>query len=64
MCTGGIYMGGGVINYLSEYLEKKQQLFWEPFINNKIMKASLEKIPIFIMRKNLTLEGLEAMIMN
>lgn len=58
MCVGGIYLGGGVINYLSDHIAKKQDLFWKEFLNHDVMKGHLLKIPVYIMRKPLALEGL------
>jgi glucokinase len=57
---GGIYLGGGVINYLSDYIEKKQHIFWEHFLKHPQMREGvLEKIPVFLMRENPTLEAIE-----
>jgi glucokinase len=56
---GGIYVGGGVANYLAKHIERKQDIFWKHFLNNELMRESLlEKIPIHILRENPTLDGL------
>ena len=62
---GGIYIGGGVANYLSGYIEKKQDIFWKHFlIDNVISESILTKIPIYILRENPTLDALEAALLN
>lgn len=62
MCMGGIYLGGGVINILSEYIAKKQELFWKEFLNHDVMRDHLLKIPVFVMKKPLTLDGMQQMV--
>lgn len=59
---GGIYIGGGVSNYISGFIEKHQDLFWKHFLNSPMRESVLEKIPIYVMKENPTLDGLEAMI--
>jgi glucokinase len=61
---GGIYISGGVSNYISTYFETKQEIFWTHFLNNPMREAVLEKIPVYILRENPTLDGLEAMILH
>ncbi|CDW81338.1 glucokinase [Stylonychia lemnae] len=79
---GGIYISGGVANYLCDYIkdrkvaskevysdeeeeEQPQGLFWKYFLTDSPMKELvLEKIPIYIMRENPTLDGLEAMLLS
>ena len=61
--TGGIFIGGGVSNYLSDFIVRKQQLLWDIFLENPMSEAVLEMIPIYVMKENPTLDGLEAMIM-
>jgi len=29
---GGIYIGGGVNNYLSDYFKEKKHIFWSNFL--------------------------------
>lgn len=56
---GGMYLGGGVLNYLSDYIVKRQELFWKHYLDHPSMLDILERIPIFIMRENPTLDSLE-----
>lgn len=56
---GGVYLGGGVLNYLSEYIQKKQDIFWEHYLNHPSMRDVLEKVPIYIMHDNPTLDALD-----
>ncbi|CDW79124.1 UNKNOWN [Stylonychia lemnae] len=80
---GGIYISGGVANYLCDYIKDRkadkkqansndvdekekqpQSLFLKHFLIDSPMKASvLEKIPVYIIRENPTLDGLEAMLL-
>jgi glucokinase len=57
---GGIYLGGGVLNYLGDYLVKKQEIFWNHYLDHPYMRESiLEKVPIYVMRENPTMDSLE-----
>ncbi len=49
---GGIYLGGGVINALIDFLleEEYKSLFMENFLSSKRLNFLLEKIPIFAIR--------------
>ncbi|CDW86064.1 glucokinase [Stylonychia lemnae] len=77
---GGIFIGGGVSNYLSSHIEKRQDIFWQHFLGEMNENSSqqqqqadmdaqsfpnliLRQIPIYVMRENPTLDGLEAMLL-
>ncbi len=60
---GGIYISGGVANFLSSYIEQKQDVFWHHYLDHSGLREEvLEKIPIFVLRDNPTLDGLDAVI--
>ena len=62
---GGIYIGGGVTNYLAPYFEKKHDLFLKYFLlsDSPMTESVLDKIPVFVLRENPTIDGLQAMIL-
>ena len=58
LCYGGMYLAGGVTIGLKDYI-KENPIFMENFLDKGRLKPFMEKIPIFILNKEIGLYGAE-----
>ena len=42
---GGIYIGGGVSNYICEYIQQRQDIFWKNFLDHTMFSNLWEIFP-------------------
>jgi len=55
---GGIYLSGGVMNYLAAHFEENKAHFTKTFLDYPQMEQTLQEIPIFVFPTNPTLDSL------
>mmetsp|Transcript_33322 Transcript_33322/g.24472 ORF Transcript_33322/g.24472 Transcript_33322/m.24472 type:complete len:88 (+) Transcript_33322:752-1015(+) len=54
----GVFLNGGSINYLSNFIYERRALFLEEFLKHKERSELLRHVPIVIFRQNPTIPGL------
>lgn len=59
MCSGGLYLTGGVIEAVADYIQSEECKFLEIMKNKGRLSEFVEKVPVYMFKSSPGLDGSE-----